>query len=156
MRKNFAFRLLMASVSRKLRVMVLKLMRYDISWTTIIESSVRLDKLHPEGIHIGQNTLIAGGSIILSHDHCKRVGNNQPFLIDTYIGKNCFIAVNAIILPGVKIGDEVIVGAGAVVTKDIPSNCVAAGNPAKILRTGIRMNNFAALENWNENSGWTK
>ena len=55
---------------------------------------------------------------------------------------------------GLKIGDEVIVGAGAVVTKDVPSNCVVAGNPAKIIRTGIRMNDFAALENWTKEKGW--
>jgi len=156
MNKNFVIRSFAASAYRKMRVLWLKIKGYNICWTTIIERSVKLDKLYPEGIHIGQNTLIAGGTMILSHDHCKRVGNNQPYLIDTYIGKNCFIAVNAIILPGVKIGDEVIVGAGAVVTKDIPSNCVVAGNPAKIIRTGIRMNDFAALENWDVHNGWSK
>ena len=75
-------------------------------------------------------------------------------MVDTHIGKNCFIAVNSIILPGVKIGNQVIVGAGSVVTKDVPNNCVVAGNPAKIIRTNIKMNDFAALENWNEISGW--
>ena len=116
---------------------------------------MKLDKLYPKGIHIGANTLVAGGSIILSHDHCKRVGDNQPYLIDTFIGKNCFIAVNSIILPGINIGDEVIVGAGSVVTKDIPSNCIVAGNPARIIRNGICMNDFAALENWSIDKGWT-
>lgn len=154
--KSFAFRLIIATILRRIRVFLLRLKGYDIKYSTIIEGTVVLDKLYPSGIHIGENSLVAGGVLILSHDHCKRVGNNQPYLIDTYIGRNCFIAVNAIILPGVKIGDEVIVGAGAVVTKDIPSNCVVAGNPAKIIRTGIIMNDFAALENWNENSGWTK
>ncbi len=151
----FNIRLSIATIFRKLRVFKLRLKGYDIPYTTIIEGSVKLDKLYPKGIHIGANTLVAGGTMILSHDHCKRVGNNQPFLIDTYIGKNCFIAVNSIILPGVKIGDEVIVGAGSVVTKDVPSNTVVAGNPAKVIRTAIRMNDFAALENWNENDGWT-
>ena len=132
----------------------MRLKGYDITPTTIIEGSVKLDKLYPKGIHIGANTLVAGGSTILSHDHCKRVGNNQPYLTETYIGKNCFIAIGAIILPGVRIGDEVIVGAGAVVTKDVPSNCIVAGNPAKIIRTGIRMNDFAAIENWTQDKGW--
>jgi len=62
--------------------------------------------------------------------------------------------VNSIILPGVKIGDEVIVGAGAVVTKSVPPNCVVAGNPAKIIRDGISMNDFAALNNWTIEKGW--
>ena len=154
MKKSFKFRMFTATILRFFRIFILKIKKYDVSYSTIIEGSVVLDKLFPEGIHIGENTLVAGGVKILSHDHCKRVGNNQPFLTHTYIGKNCFIAVNAIILPGVKIGDEVIVGAGAVVTKDVPSKTVVAGNPAKIIRKNIKMNNFAALENWTENKGW--
>ena len=125
-KNNFTFRLFVASIFRKFRVFKLRLKGYDIPYSAIIEGSVLLDKLYPAGIHIGENTLVAGGVTILSHDHCKRASNNQPFLIDTFIGKNCFIAVGAIILPGVKIGDEVIVGAGAVVTKDVPSNTVVA------------------------------
>ena len=153
-KNNFIIRLFLATILRKIRVFFLKIKKYDISYSTIIEGSVMLDKLYPEGIHIGKNTLVAGGVKVLSHDHCKRVGNNQPFLVVTFIGDNCFIAVNAIILPGVKIGNEVVIGAGAVVTKDVPSNCVAAGNPARIIRKDIRMNNFASLENWDEKNGW--
>tara|TARA_B100000780_G_C21119327_1_gene453246 strand:- start:2817 stop:3287 length:471 start_codon:yes stop_codon:yes gene_type:complete len=156
MKNTFIIRLFFANIFRKMRVFTLRLRGYDIPYSAIIEGSVLLDKLYPRGIHIGENTLVAGGVTILSHDHCKRVNNNQPFLIDTFIGRNCFIAIGAIILPGVKIGDEVIVGAGAVVTKDVPSNSVVAGNPAKIIRENIKMNNFAALENWTEKSGWTE
>jgi len=156
MKNNFAIRLFIATIFRKFRVFKYRLKGYDIPYSAIIEGSVLLDKLYPRGIHIGENTLVGGGATILSHDHCKRVGNNQPFLIDTFIGKNCFIAVGAIILPGVKIGDEVIVGAGAVVTKDVPSNTVVVGNPAKIIRENIKMNTFAALENWTEKSGWNE
>ena len=147
---KFRIRLFVATFLRKIRSFRYKIIGYDIKYSTIIEGTVILDKLYPQGIHIGENTLVAGGSIILSHDHCKRVGNNQPYLAETYIGKNCFIAVNVIVLPGVTIGDEVIVGAGSVVTKNIPSNCIVAGNPARIIRNGIKMNTFAALENWDE------
>ena len=153
-KNNFEVRLFVSTIFRKLRVFKFRLKGYDIPYSAIIEGSVLLDKLYPKGIHIGENTLVAGGVTILSHDHCKRVCNNQPFLVDTFIGKNCFIAVGAIVLPGVKIGNEVIVGAGAVVTKDVPSNCVVAGNPAKIIRKNIVMNDFAALENWSEDKGW--
>ncbi|MDC3105178.1 acyltransferase [bacterium] len=153
-KKSFVFRLFIATIFRKFRIFKLRLKGYNIPYSVIIEGSVILDKLNPEGIHIGANTLVAGGSVILSHDHCKRISNNQPFLTDTFIGKNCFIAVGAIVLPGVKIGDEVIVGAGAVVTKDVHSNCIVAGNPAKIIRENIVMNDFAALENWSEEQGW--
>ena len=49
------------------------------------------------------------------------------------IGKNCWIGTNVVILPGVELGDNVIVGAGAVVTKSFLSNCVLAGVPAKLI-----------------------
>ena len=152
--KNFKTRMFFSTILRKLRIFNLKIKGYNLNYSVIIEGSVKLDKLNPEGITIGSNTLIAGGCVILSHDHCKRVQNNQPYFAETFIGKNCFVAVGAIILPGVKIGNEVIVGAGAVVTKDVPSNCVVAGNPAKIIRENIKMNDFAALESWTEKSGW--
>ncbi len=121
----------------------------DIHPTVILERKLHLDRLYPEGVHIDENSLIASGVTILSHDHCKRV-NGYPLLSDTYIGKRCFIAVNATILPGVRIGDEVIVGAGSVVSKNVPSNVIVAGNPARIIRENIHMNDSAELINWQD------
>ena len=71
--KSFVFRLFIANIFRKIRVFRLRLKGYNIPYSVIIEGSVILDKLNPNGIHIGANTLVAGGSVILSHDHCKRV-----------------------------------------------------------------------------------
>ncbi len=51
-----------------------------------------------------------------------------------HIGKNCWIGAGAILLPGVTLGDNVVVGAGSVVTKDLPDNVVAVGNPCRVLR----------------------
>ncbi len=51
-----------------------------------------------------------------------------------YIGKNCWIGANTVVLDGVKIGDDTIVGAGSVVSKDLPAYSIAAGNPARILK----------------------
>ena len=50
------------------------------------------------------------------------------------IGRNCWIGAGALIMPGITIGDNVVVGAGSVVTKDLPSNVVAVGNPCRVLR----------------------
>ena len=50
------------------------------------------------------------------------------------IGRNCWIGAGAIILPGITIGDNTVVGAGSVVTKDLPPNVIAAGNPCKVIR----------------------
>jgi len=126
---------------------------YNIHPTVIMERNLNIDRLYPQGIFIGANTLVASHVTIMAHDHCKRV-NNQPILIDTIIGERCFIAVGAIILPGVVIGNEVIVGAGAVVTKSVPSNVIVAGNPARIIRENIKMNDRAELINWTSDKGW--
>lgn len=50
------------------------------------------------------------------------------------IGENCWLGAGVIVLPGVSIGDDTVIGAGAVVTKDVPPNVVALGNPCRILR----------------------
>ena len=54
--------------------------------------------------------------------------------VDVFIGSNVWIGAGAILLPGVRIGDNSVIGAGSVVTKDIPENVVAVGNPCRVLR----------------------
>ena len=49
-------------------------------------------------------------------------------------GDNVWVGGQSVICPGVTIGDDVTIGAGSIVTKDVPSHCVVAGNPAKIIR----------------------
>lgn len=50
------------------------------------------------------------------------------------IGRNVWIGSNSTILPGVTVGDNAVIGAGSVVTRDVPENMVAAGNPAKVIK----------------------
>jgi len=148
---SLRFRLMEAlgSVIQAKRFFVCRMQGYsNIEKGVILESHLILDKVYPKGIHIGTNTLVASHTMILCHEHVKRDPSNprNPWVTDTYIGRNCFIGVRSTILPGIKIGDEVIVGAGTVVTKDVPSNCVVVGNPGRIVKTGIKMNDKAALE----------
>ena len=110
-----------------------------IDKTARISYGAKLDKTNPKGIHIGEESYIASGAIVFTHDFSRSMHK------DTYIGKRCFIGANAIIMCGVKIGDEVIVGSGAIVTKDVPSNCIVAGNPARILKEGINTTKYGKL-----------
>jgi acetyltransferase-like isoleucine patch superfamily enzyme len=146
-RIKFAIISFFASVIQRFRYLRAKFKGYDIHPSVILERQINLDRLNQKGIHIGKNTLVASHVTILSHDHVKRV-NDMPYLTDTYIGENCLIGIGAIIMAGVKIGDQVIVGAGSVITKDVPSNTIAAGNPAKVIKTGIIMNEKAEWINW--------
>lgn len=90
-----------------------------------------------EPIRIGKNCVLTG-CVILTHDASTnkllglRYGEpsvTQPVIIED----DCFIGYHSIILMGVRIGEGSIVGAGTVVTRDVPSNSVVAGNPAKII-----------------------
>ena len=85
------------------------------------------------GIFIGENTIFAPGVKIISANHDKNDFGKQQIAKPIIIGKNCWLAANCVILPEVELGDNVVVGAGAVVTKSFPSNSTIAGVPAKII-----------------------
>ncbi len=98
--------------------------------------SCLIDETRPWLIEIGENVQVPANVTILTH------GYDVSVIHDKYkytcgssgkvkIGNNIFIGTGTVILKGVTIGDNVVIAAGSVVNKDIPSNCVAAGNPAK-------------------------
>ena len=88
-------------------------------------------------IEIGDNTILGPGVIVYDNDHVIRDGlvvDNEFTTAPVSIGKNVWIGACSVILPGVTIGDGSVIAAGSVVTKDIPADCVAGGNPCKIIR----------------------
>lgn len=99
--------------------------------------------LDPIGsLTIGERAVISTGVLILTHDYSYTTGliaiSKMPktdigVFKPVEIGKNCFIGARAIILQGSMIGDNVIIGAGAVVKGIIPDNSIVIGNPAKII-----------------------
>lgn len=80
---------------------------------------------------IGPNVTVAtAGHPILPELREKAYQYNMP----VHIGKNCWLGAGVVVLPGVTIGDNTVIGAGSIVTKDIPSGVVAVGNPCRVLR----------------------
>lgn len=80
---------------------------------------------------IGPNVTIAtAGHPILPELREKAYQFNQP----VHIGRNCWLGAGVVVLPGITIGDNSVIGAGSIVTKDIPANVVAVGNPCRVLR----------------------
>ena len=93
------------------------------------------------GVEIGDNTLVAMHSVILSSNHAVPaidvILREQPDVIErTRIGRDCWLGAGVKVLAGVSIGDGCVVGAGSVVTRDLPANAIAHGVPAKV--TGTR------------------
>jgi len=87
-----------------------------------------------ERITIGERCVIGWGTTILDSD-LHQMDNDSPVKTSPVeIGNHVWLASNVTVLPGVKIGDHCVVGAGGVVTKDIEPNSFAAGNPARIVR----------------------
>lgn len=108
----------------------------DIHPSATFSLSTRFDKTYPKGVHVGPDTYIAFEVAILAHDM------SRGLYLHTRIGARCFIGARSMILPGVEIGDECIVGSGSVVTRSVPPRCVVAGNPARILRRDIRVGRY--------------
>lgn len=88
-------------------------------------------------IYIGSNTMIGPNVTIATAGHPilpELREQAYQFNAPVHIGKNCWLGAGVIVLPGITIGDNSVIGAGSVVTKDIPENVVAVGNPCRVLR----------------------
>lgn len=105
----------------------------DIHPTAQFSLSAKFDRTFPKGVHVGAWSYVAFEARILTHDRTRGL------YLHTRIGRNCFIGGRSMILPGVEIGDNSIVGAGAVVTKSVPPRSVVAGNPARIIKSDINV-----------------
>lgn len=88
-------------------------------------------------IYIGDNTMLGPNVTVATAGHPilpELREQGYQYNAPVHIGKNCWLGAGVIVLPGVSIGDNTVVGAGSVVTKDLPSGVVAVGNPCRVLR----------------------
>ena len=119
---------------RNLRIALLRASGVKIGKNCMVSLRAKIDVRRGKVI-IGDDCTITFGCIILSHDRSEmHIHPQSSGEYTTVIGKNVYIGVGSIILPGVSIGDNSVIGAGAVVTKDIPACVVALGNPAKVTK----------------------
>lgn len=138
----------------KIKTILLKIYNKFKKTTTTSEISI-VESLRARGVTVGENCAILNSYIDYSCSFLITIGNNVTITNSSIlthdasvnrslgyskigkvnIGDNVFIGYGSIVLPNVTIGDNVIVGAGSVVVKNIPSNSVAAGNPAKVIGT---------------------
>lgn len=102
-----------------------------------IYANFNLTMVDDTHIYVGDYTMFGPNVTVATAGHPispelrqKGYQYNAP----VHIGKNCWIGAGVLIMPGITIGDHTVIGAGSVVTKDIPPNTVAVGNPCRVLR----------------------
>lgn len=123
----------------KIRLLIFrKIWKINIGKNTYISPKAYIDHHKRNSVEIGENCYITRDCIILDHTQDKQGGPLKLWGKIEYgnvrIGNNVFIGVKSVIMPGVTIGDNVIIGAMSLVTKDIPSNVIAFGQPAKVIK----------------------
>lgn len=125
----------------RLRPWIWKRLGCNLGKNVQIGHNVVLDFGNAERIHLGDNVVLSNGISILCHKRDVseyKIGANAkhlPFKYeDVYIGNGCQIGINCTILPGVTIGEGVIIGSCSLVTKDIPAWSIAVGSPAKVVK----------------------
>ena len=111
---------------------------FDYDDLNIFQSSGCYFQAHGK-IIIGKGTWIAPNVGLITSNHDLKDLNQHYPPQDIILGENCWVGMNSMILPGVKLGAHTVVGAGSVVTHSFPDgNCVIAGNPAKLIRKGVK------------------
>jgi maltose O-acetyltransferase len=98
-----------------------------------LHRGVSLDKEWGWLISLGESCILAPGVIVLAHDASTRRSLGYTKIAPVHIGARTFIGAASIILPGVTVGDDAIVGAGSVVSRDVPPGALAIGNPARVV-----------------------
>ena len=126
---------------RKIRPWVLRKVGCHVGKNVFIGSHIYIDAGHADKIYIEDFAHITAGTVLLCHkrelkDYC--VGDNYANLPyktgEIHIGRGCSTGTGTLIMPGVSIGEGAIIGAGSLVTTDIPAWTIAVGRPAKVVK----------------------
>ena len=110
---------------------------HHVHFGNSVYANFNLTMVDDTHIYVGDCTMFGPNVTIATAGHPidpELRGKAYQYNLPVHIGRNCWLGAGVIVLPGVSIGDNTVIGAGSVVTKDIPSNVVAVGNPCKVLR----------------------
>lgn len=102
-----------------------------------VYANFNLTLVDDANIYIGDYTMIGPNVVLATAGHPINPELRQKvtqYNADVHIGKNVWLGAGVIVMPGVTIGDNSVIGAGSIVTKDIPANVVAVGNPCRVMR----------------------
>lgn len=99
----------------------------DIHPSAWIAPTALIDRTWPRGVHIAEDCIFDEESVLLTHDMTRGV------YLDTRVGARTVVGPRAIILPGVTVGADCVIGAGALVNRDVPDGSEVSGNPARLV-----------------------
>lgn len=133
--KNVILRYFLGKTPEQIEMEYLRKNGLQMGENTQINSGFNIDSTWPWLISIGDNVTISTNVTILAHDASTNIVHQSTRLGRVAIGNNVFVGTRAVILCGVTIGENVVIGAGSVVTHDLPSNGVYAGVPAQKICT---------------------
>lgn len=132
------FRKLLLTISKlpvwtgRFRCRLLRWGGVNIGNGCFVGANVTFDTLCPELIFIGNNCCITSGTKIISHFFSPY--DRKMYLGEVHIGSNVFVGMNTLIVSSVNIGEYAVIGAGSVLTKNVPPSEIWAGNPARLIR----------------------
>lgn len=119
---------------KSLRVFFHRLRGVRIGKNVEIGYNCVLDNVHPNWISIEDGAVVSAGTAILAHDNAFFYTGRGPVKYGpVVIKKNAFIGINSVIMPNVTVGEKAIVGANSVVVRDVASNSIVAGSPARVI-----------------------
>ena len=128
--ENFFYKIKLIPIAFLIKIIIRLIFSCDIPYKTKIGKKVKFDH-NGLGIVLHERAIIGDNCTILQN---VTIGGKSGIKKLPVIGNNVLIGAGAIIIGDVKIGDNSIIGAGAIVTKNIPDNSVAVGNPAKVIK----------------------
>jgi acetyltransferase-like isoleucine patch superfamily enzyme len=118
--------------AKLMRFVQTRIWNMDIHPSARIATSALIDRTWPKGVHIGAGCVIAEEAVLLTHDLTRGI------YLDTHVEDGAYIGPRAIILPGVRVGRNAIVSAGAVVVQDVAEGIEVRGNPARQIESPPR------------------
>jgi galactoside O-acetyltransferase len=108
-----------------------------VQFGSFVYANFNLTLVDDTHIYVGDHTMIGPNVVIATGGHPLLPAlreRGMQYNMPVRIGRNCWLGAGVIVLPGVSIGDNTVIGAGSVVTRDMPANVLAVGNPCRVLR----------------------